>query len=126
MSTLVFLLMFMSSLHAQSRRIVYIFGSGEQEAQVAQQYKLFQERGPECRERDLDIIIVQKSVDPKRLYKHHGVHSDSFAVVLIGKDGTEKYRSDRVTQPDQIFRLIDSMPMRQHEVRQKSIRGDSN
>ena len=120
---LVFLLMTLSSFHPQSRRIVYIFGSGEQEAQVVQQYKLFQERGPECRERDLDIIIVQKSVDPKRLYKHHGVHLDSFAVVLIGKVGTEKYRSDQITQPEELFGLIDSMPMRQYELRQKKRTG---
>ncbi|MDW3194313.1 MAG: DUF4174 domain-containing protein [Cytophagales bacterium] len=41
-------------------------------------------------------------------------------VVLIGKDGGIKLKRDRVVATQIIFDLIDSMPMRQSEMRRKS------
>jgi len=38
-----------------------------------------------------------------------------FALMLVGKDGAVKFRSDKVVVPDEIFGLIDQMPMRQKE-----------
>jgi len=42
---------------------------------------------------------------------------DDFAVIPVGKDGTVKLRKDRPVAPKDIFRLIDSMPMRQREMK---------
>ncbi len=39
-------------------------------------------------------------------------------MVLVGKDGDEKARWNRVVNPQEIFDLIDSMPMRQSEMRE--------
>ncbi len=47
------------------------------------------------------------------------VPSDAFALLLIGKDGGVKFRSDRPVEPQQIFDLIDAMPMRQQEMRHR-------
>ena len=44
-----------------------------------------------------------------------------FWIVLIGKDGGVKLRSDDAGL-DQIFDLIDSMPMRQAEMREQEAR----
>ena len=41
---------------------------------------------------------------------------DGFTFILIGKDGTEKRRSQEVVQVDDLFTQIDSMPMRQREM----------
>ena len=38
-------------------------------------------------------------------------------VVLVGKDGSEKLRRTGVVDPTELFDLIDSMPMRQEEMR---------
>jgi Domain of unknown function (DUF4174) len=43
----------------------------------------------------------------------------SFTAVLIGKDGTVKWREDRPADPGELFGLIDTMPMRQQEVVQR-------
>ncbi len=43
------------------------------------------------------------------------VERGSFAVLLIGKDGGVKVRSDRPLTAAQIFATIDQMPMRQQE-----------
>ena len=41
---------------------------------------------------------------------------DGFTFILIGKDGTEKRRSQEVVQVDDLFTQIDGMPMRQREM----------
>lgn len=42
---------------------------------------------------------------------------DGFTYILIGKDGGVKKRSQRAVSIDSIFEQIDSMPMRQREMR---------
>jgi hypothetical protein len=44
---------------------------------------------------------------------------NAFAVVLVGKDGGVKLKSDERVTIDDVFDLIDSMPMRQDEMRRK-------
>jgi len=41
-----------------------------------------------------------------------------YSVLLIGKDGDEKYRSNELSL-NQVFQRIDAMPMRQTEMRQQ-------
>ena len=45
---------------------------------------------------------------------------DEFLVLLIGKDGGAKAKYRDVPELEEIFRLIDGMPMRRREVRQQS------
>ena len=53
------------------------------------------------------------------LRKHFDLTPKAFALILLGKDGGIKLkRNDRV-KLDEIFALIDSMPMRKDEMRQK-------
>lgn len=46
-----------------------------------------------------------------------GFTVEGFAVILVGKDGTEKFRSEEPVAPEEIFRRIDAMPMRRREMR---------
>ena len=48
-----------------------------------------------------------------------------FAVILVGKDGGTKLNRQEQTQLEDIFALIDAMPMRMEEMRQKSRTGES-
>jgi len=43
-----------------------------------------------------------------------------FNVALIGLDGTEKFHSIEVEEVSRFFNLIDKMPMRQQEIRNKN------
>ena len=51
-----------------------------------------------------------------QLRKRFGLSSSDFAVLLIGKDGHEKYRAQSAPELSQIFALVDSMPMRIDEM----------
>ena len=51
---------------------------------------------------------------------HFAIPSNTFSLILVGKDGGIKLkREDRVDLSD-VFGLIDSMPMRQREMQQKN------
>lgn len=41
-----------------------------------------------------------------------------YSIFLIGKDSGVKLKQDEVLEPDELFRVIDRMPMRQREMRE--------
>ena len=43
----------------------------------------------------------------------------SFSVVLIGKDGGEKLRRTTPLSPEELFAIVDAMPMRRAEMRER-------
>jgi len=43
----------------------------------------------------------------------------NFEVILIGLDGTVKLRQDQVLKLEKLFKTIDSMPMRQQELKSR-------
>ena len=51
----------------------------------------------------------------RRLLSEFGIGADSFGVVLIGKDGSEKLRVADVPDLEAIYAVIDGMPMRARE-----------
>lgn len=53
--------------------------------------------------------------DAAAVRNHYQAAAGSFTIILVGKDGTEKLRSDSPLDPKQLMELIDSMPMRQQE-----------
>ena len=62
--------------------------------------------------------LDRKKADSIR--NHFAVSDDAFSLILVGKDGSIKLqRNERVDLTD-VFGLIDSMPMRQREIKQKS------
>ncbi len=97
-----------------NKRQVLIFGDPKSEP-VAQQLQLLKKEAPELEERDMTITLAGKNVQLYRKYKV--APSDSFTLILIGKDGGEKYRSQQQTPAQELFALIDAMPMRQSEMR---------
>lgn len=42
---------------------------------------------------------------------------NSYSIFLIGKDGGVKLKQDTVLEPEELFSVIDQMPMRQREMR---------
>ncbi len=83
--------------------------------------------------RDRDLLVFRileqgpsamdsQEISPQgaeNLRRRFGVNQGTFTTVLVGKDGGVKlFRSGRVSLTA-IFALIDSMPMRQREMREK-------
>jgi Domain of unknown function (DUF4174) len=59
------------------------------------------------------------SASAERLRQQFGITPEEFAVILVGKDGTERQRSQTPIDLTALFRTIDAMPMRQQEMRSR-------
>src|SRR5688572_20268263 len=90
------------------RQLLIFEGLGHASS-VKQQVKLLKEDPQAVKDRDLELLIVK---DGDALYKKYRVKPAGFAVILIGKDGTEKYRANKVVPLHELFAIIDGMPMR--------------
>ena len=53
------------------------------------------------------------------LRRRFSIRNGIFTIILIGKDGGAKLRREGPVQAAEIFALIDSMPMRQQEMRER-------
>ena len=62
-----------------------------------------------------DLLHFHFSNDGKN-GNHKTAYDKSFRILLIGKDGGIKYESNQYVSLIQLFKLIDSMPMRQDEM----------
>ena len=51
---------------------------------------------------------------------HFDITSNGFSLILVGKDGGIKLKREDHVDLSAVFGLIDSMPMRQNEMRQKN------
>lgn len=139
----VFVLMAGTFMHAQNpttlaalrdhKRVLLIFG-GDSDPRVDQQWNTMVQHRGEAAERDLVTVRLTRSAvklqddqrpsegsfsqtEERTLRTRFHIDSNTFAVVLIGKDGGEKLRSKQPIPWDTLESTIDAMPMRQTEMR---------
>lgn len=102
---------------AQSPHRLVIVVSRSGDPRAAQQHALLQQDEAALRERD----VVVQDVTPEAARRDRpelGVSEHAaFALLLVGKDGTVKLRRDAPVPAAAITALIDTMPMRQQEMR---------
>lgn len=97
-----------------TKRVIVIYTPSEDNRQYRKQIELLAKQGKSLQARDV-IIMVQYG----RKKSHTSVHKDSsnsFRVVLIGKDGGIKKTFTTPVTANQINNIIDEMPMRKHEI----------
>ena len=94
-------------------RQLLIFGNDKNPLLVQQQLALFSKEAAGIKERDIKITVVSKD---DLLNKKYHIKAEIFSVILLGKDGTEKFRTDEILLPQKLFAIIDAMPMRQAEM----------
>lgn len=68
-------------------------------------------------ERDVKIEMLSFE---NALARKYNLNEGEFTVILIGRDGCEKYRTSTPLSTQTLFEIIDSMPMRQSEIRKKN------
>ncbi len=68
---------------------------------------------------DYDIKLVAITGDSSVLRHKLRLPATGYAVALVGKDGGVKETWRNPVDPDRIFALIDTMPMRRDEVRRR-------
>lgn len=116
------------------KRVILLFAKSRSTAGLDQQVDILRNFRPEMRERNLIVLRTTGSEETRSAIGYTSIQRgtarelrDRFKpvgsgmnVILVGKDGTEKGRWQRVVQPNEFFELIDSMPMRKQEMNDQS------
>ncbi|WP_428658824.1 DUF4174 domain-containing protein [Runella sp.] len=102
-------------------RVIVVYCPKVSEAEYKLQKKWLNEVGKDLSERDLYVIdciesdlSTEDSLHLKERFKYAPNH---FCMWLIGKDGEIKLTSGKPVKPEQLFGLIDAMPMRRAEMK---------
>ena len=112
-------------------RPLVIFAPNDTDTRLLNQRAMLVAHIEGLRARDMVVIAVigderampelgpspQASADAFR--SRFDVAASDFTVVLVGKDGTEKARATNPVLPEAVFEIIDRMPMRQREMRER-------
>ena len=112
------------------KRLILLLVDNEKQPELALQLKLLEADTDGMAERKLEVICIAPEkmrigIDSSRwnnntsLYKKHH-RKGSFEFILIGLDGGEKLRRQEVMPLKELYRIIDSMPMRAAEMRRKN------
>lgn len=117
-------------LRWQYRPLIVSAPGGDTE-DLARQRTILSGESDGLEERDMAVIVldgatVQSWLGPSVLATADAVRAqlglpkDRFSVVLVGKDGGIKLRSADPVAVEQIFALIEGMPMRRREMRERA------
>ena len=111
----------LSTLNAQNSafRRVLLFADKANDTTLMKQKQLLESDKAGCLERDIRIEIYIISQTDKSILKKYNITQPHFTFLLIGKDGGIRLRSTKVIPKEQLFALIDVMPMRQDEMRRQ-------
>lgn len=113
-------------------RALLIFTPIEQHPHFQQQISLLEGEEDGLQERDLRLVYllqdgeshVDQALIPETIANQirlqFAVEPGEFAVILVGKDGTQKHRYSKPISPEELFAAIDAMPMRQYEMEHKN------
>jgi hypothetical protein len=110
-------------------RLILLFAPQAGDSQYQKQRELLLNDQPGLNERDLlifsilpnrvisdnDSVKVERAAEIRKRYK---IPRAAFSVLLIGKDGSEKMRSNKVVPREELYALIDAMPMRRQEMQE--------
>jgi len=111
------------------KRPLLLFSPSEEDPAYLRQKEILQANAQGIRQRHMVVVelvgpdkvyidgTLQKRRQGQALRKRYEVSPASFAVMLVGKDGTEKNRSATPVPMEELFGLIDQMPMRRQEMR---------
>lgn len=81
---------------------------------LTEQLARFEAARVELDERDNLVIVDTLAASALR----RRFRPDGFTVVLVGRDGGEKFRNGGLVRPEELEELIDTMPMRLREMRE--------
>ena len=116
------------------QRVLMIFGPSDVDERITEQRAINVAGIDGLRERDMAIFSVlpggliaelgrqpegDRQAIARDLRRRFDIAPDDFVVVLIGKDGAEKFRAGVTIPPHILFDIIDAMPMRQREMRER-------
>lgn len=99
------------------KRPIVVFADTENDLLFKRQMELLSEGEEDLLERDVVVLTDTNAAAPSELRKT--LRPRGFQLTLIGKDGQVKLRKPRPWTVRELSRVIDKMPMRQQELRQR-------
>jgi len=117
--------------HRGKDRLLLIFSPELRDARLTEQTLDIQRNRAGLLERDMVVYRVVMNGESncdgsviddrtaREIRSQFGVPDQAFQVILVGKDGTVKLRRLTPTPLRQVFSLVDSMPMRRREMRER-------
>ena len=119
----------LTALRDNSRPLL-IFAPKANDLQLKMQLHYLQANPSAVTQRDIMAIaipltgvaptpITLTSADAQSARQRFGVEPGDFLVILLGKDGGEKIRSNRPVTLEMLTEIIDAMPMRQDEMKRQ-------
>lgn len=111
-------------------RLVLVFSPRADDGRLSRQREYFAETADGLKTRDivqwefvyLESVTVNGTqkvhLSTNPFYNEFDMGIRDFAVILIGKDGEIKHRTDKPIASQELFSIIDAMPMRQREIEQ--------
>ena len=103
------------------KRPIIVFADSAADPSFARQMALLQARREDLAARD---VVVLTDTDPEAASAlRKKLRPRGFALVLIGKDGGVKLRKPLPWDVREISRVIDKMPMRRQEIRERQSGG---
>ena len=115
--------------HLWQDRVILVFASDMQDSNLQTQLQFFEKNLDGLKERKLTVYQITPNTLKKNsvnffeknfkenLYQKYKPNKNEFTFILIGLDGGEKMRSTKVVSLAKLFGEIDSMPMRQWEIK---------
>ena len=124
----------LKSVKWQNRPLL-IFAPSPNHPLLSQQRAIIQKARSSFLERDMIVVEIigsavkttigrfrlanTASASASSFRRYYGIGTNSFRVILVGKDGGRKLASRDPVSSNQLFGLIDSMPMRRDEMRRQ-------
>ena len=113
-------------------RLLILFAPSEKDLSYQSLKEQLQRRTQEVQDRDLLAFHVFETGDGRLVHlplnkgqvlflrKHFSIKPGQRMAILIGKDGEVKLRRELPVDLSEIFSVIDAMPMRQQEMRERA------
>ena len=104
---------------SQSFREIILFAYADDDKSLKKQLEILNSDPKGLAERDLKISVKIWIKDKGIIHQKFKINKNQFAFILIGKDGGEKYRSFNVVTKQKLYSIIDAMPMRRYEMKNR-------
>ena len=105
------------------KRLLLLFAPAMDDTEIVQQQEMIRQSQSGIEERGLEVLELVPGGNAatlrEDLLRKFGVEAGSYTLLLLGKDGLEKYRSPKATPLEEVFKIIDQMPMRRQEMRKQ-------
>ncbi|MGA9270774.1 MAG: DUF4174 domain-containing protein [Lutimonas sp.] len=109
-------------------RVLLLMSEDPNDPMVKQQISLFSQDSEQLKERKLVLLQVFPEFylmgsdngirrPSDEVYFDYKSAKKSFELILIGLDGDEKLRRNEMIRPEDLYAIIDSMPMRRYEMK---------